>query len=264
MKPSARIPATVAVLFVLVILQTISGAALAQQSREGASRKGGSELEIPPILYTSLTTQDRTYPTWVSAEAAVDADGNLTEELFHPHAVRALEDLLTTSPREDGCLQLGNVYESIVNPPDRSSLAKATRGSDLVLLATVVSREYGFHFSEAGQLIAVRVDEVLRGEAERGEYFLFLPVGHFEAGPYSICKTDSRYAAPPDIGDEVVLLLPEVENPSEPYLDLVWGTSLVVIEESGRVRVPRAFELEKPIASRNGLIERIRRAGSGR
>jgi hypothetical protein len=254
--------ATTSLLAVLVALIPVS--VTRAQAETTSSLRATPEGEIPPVLYTSLTKQDRTFPTWVSADAAVDAEGMVDPSLFHPFVAEDLQALLRDSPEADGCLQLGDVYTDVVNAPDRSSLAKAAKASDLVAVATVIDREYGFRFMEAGQLLTIRVEEVLRGDPKLGEYFIFIPSGRFRAGPYEICKSDSRFPEAPAIGDEVVVLVPEVENPLEPYLDLVWDTSLVVLRSPGEVSLPKGYTGGDRPGSRAELIQQVRAMGAGR
>ena len=109
-----------------------------------------------------------------------------------------------------------------------------------------------------------RVEEVLRGDAKLAQYYIFVPSGEFQAGPYKICKKDSRFPAAPRIGDEVVVLVPEVEDPAEPYLDLEWDTSLVVIHSRGEVSFPRGYSDRPAVDSRKELLQRVRSMGADR
>lgn len=234
------------------------GFAHAGGAREADRQSDGPK--IPPVLYSSLLDSA---PVFVTAEAAIDARGELNTALLDPRAQSVLGNL-TSDPwltrREKDCIEVEEHWVERVNPTDRSSLRKAARTADLVLEAVVLSKDYGFTVAGLpGQLLEVRVEEVLRGPAELDSYFIFMPVGTFRAGPYTFCKSDSRFPAPPSPGDRVLLLIPSVPNPAEPFLDLRDEHSLVVIKGSGEVDLPRSFALaaDRPL-TRAELMTEIR------
>jgi hypothetical protein len=207
-------------------------------------RKHEPTGEVPPVLFTTLPRVDSGYPTFVSASAAISARGEIAANLFHPHAVRSLKAQLAEKPI-DGCVQFGPVYWELINFPDRSTLSRTVETSNLTIVGRVVDREYGFMFFEAGQLIEVEVDERIRGEAPLDRYYYFHPVGEFEAGPYRICKSDDRYPAPPELGDRVVLMVPQpVHDPRERFLDIQTAEGIVVLEAGGEVRLPATLSAD--------------------
>lgn len=220
--------------------------------------------EIPPVLFTTLPQVDPAYPTFVAASAAVSSEGEINSDLFHPHAVRSLESLLGAEP-VNGCVELDSVYWELINVPDRSTLRQTADTSQLTIVGRVVGREYGFHFFEAGQLLEVEVEEVIRGEAPLDRYYYFHPVGEFEAGPYRICKSDSRYPDPPQLGDRVVLMVPRpVHNPREPYLELETSEGVVVLAADGEVGLPDTFRSRdgEPAPSTAAAVLKIVRSQS--
>jgi hypothetical protein len=90
--------------------------------------------------------------------------------------------------------------------------------------------------------------------------YLFLPVGDFVIGGRRIVKTDSRYAPPPVIGDEVFLftypasrsnIVHPLEGrgyvPVSPGGDLMLGTDYRAGEESS----------VRPLRTKQDLIDRV-------
>jgi len=227
--------------FLAVVTLLLAATAAETGARIRREPAGG----IPPVLSTTLPQVDPAYPTFVAASAAVSADGEVNTALFHPLVVEGLQEILARKPVE-GCIQLGPFYWELINVPDRSTLRRAAKTSHLTIVGRVVDREYGFHFDEAGQLLEIEVEEVIRGEAPLDRYYYFHPVSEFEAGPHRICKSDFRYPQPPGLGDRVVLMVPRaVHDRREPFLDLETPEGVVVLAADGEVRLPDRFENEK-------------------
>lgn len=219
--------------------------------------------DIPPILNSSL---HRTGPTFVSAGVAIDASGELNATVLDEDSLRRLGTHLDNYRRgaleRTDCVPYGPVWVSRVNPVDRSSLRAAARTSQLVLEGTVVGRDYGFYEGDIpGQLLKVATERVMRGDSQLDWYYVFYPVGEFEAGPYTFCKTDDRYPAPPEIGDRVLLLVPEPGEPGEPFLPVEAAESIVVLGKSGEARLPKSFgEGEERRWSRSKVLSEVRAA----
>jgi len=198
--------------------------------------------EIPPVMYANLDF-DRTYPTWVDATAAVGSDGQLDKDLFHPDHLLVLEHLLETpEDPETGCILMEEVFESWINPPDRSSVSKAANHSALVFFGKVLSISQGFDRGVPGHMVEISPEQVLKGAAELETYYVFLPVGEVQVGPHNICKKDYRYPQPiPEPGDELLLMVPRVAE-AEPYLDLVYSTSFALLPQEGGVYLSKEYE----------------------
>lgn len=229
--------------FIAVLVLVTAVAAVGQPPAEEVRGEARSREvgDIPPVLYTTLRTAS---PTFVTADVAIGPDGELNEKLLSPLARTVLGNLLRD--HQGGCVEYQEVWVQRVNPADRSSLAKAVRASQLILEASVTARDYGFYDGDIpGQLLEIETDQVIRGRA-LDRHFIFVPVGRFDAGPYTFCKTDSRLPEPPDIGDRVLLLIPEIGDPEEPLLDLHDEFSLIVLDDGGGVGLPKGF-------SRSGL-----------
>ncbi len=194
---------------------------------------------FPEILYSS--NPYREYPVWVSATAAIEPSGKIHQELFFPAAKRTIEGYFTSEPR-NGCFRVEEHYEALVNPADRSSLDKAVEHSAFILVGRITATAFGFNQYLPGQLLQVEPSEVLQGEALLDRYYVFYPAGTFVAGPYAICKTDRRYPRIPEIGDEVLLMIPEMHSLTDPYLELEEAFSIVVIRDSNIPDVPAVFK----------------------
>lgn len=216
--------------FLLIALNTTAERAVHPEA--------GSEL--PQILYTTLSKHPSAYPTFVSATAAVNEDGTLNEKLLHPASKSTLENLLSQDA-VNGCIQIEEVWWEEMGVPSRESVQTATQRSDLVARGKVVGKEYGFRFHEPGQLVEVHIEQTYKGKLSSEDLLTFIPVGTFTAGPYQICKIDRRFVQPPEIGDEVLLFVPVVERSDEPYVDLVDGSGLVVLEAQS-ARMPKQFD----------------------
>jgi hypothetical protein len=103
---------------------------------------------------------------------------------------------------------------------DVSTLPKRVRHATLILHAKATDFRYGFKGTTPGRLVRLEPLELLKGnEALLDEYFVFYPVGTFQVGDHKICKTDYRYPAVPEPGDEVVLLILNRPNPDAPMLE---------------------------------------------
>lgn len=211
--------------------------------------------DIPPVLFTTLQKFDPSYPTFVSAEAAIDEKGLVDPTLFHPSTAKTIQSLFTEEWLLDGCYHYGEVYDDELLLPDRSTLPLAVKHSPVVLLGRVTERQYGFQGSIAGQLLEIEPEETLKGSAPLKRYFVFLPVGVFEAGPYRICKTDVRFPSPPARGDRLLLMVPRpLEDEREPFLDIATAEGVVVLQADGKADLPRAFEEQ-------GKAAEVRRVG---
>jgi hypothetical protein len=216
------------ILLVATILMPLVGSTLEGQQR------------FPEVLYS--TDPGVQSPVWISADLAIDPSGVIHEKLYSAPERSTIESYLT-EPDADGCFRVAEYFESPVDPPDRSSLDRAAKHSDLVLIGRVTAAAYGFHSFVPGQLLRIEPSQVLHGEALLDFYYVFFPVGEFSAGPYRICKVDSRYPRPPDIGDELLIMVPDTHTRSlaDPYLELDEASSVVAIPREGAVRLPPVF-----------------------
>lgn len=221
--------------------------------------------QMPEVLYNS--DPDVQSPVWVSASAAIDPSGLINRELFSPASRSTIESYFAEDPA-GGCFLVEEHFEDRVNPPDRSSLGRAARHSGLVFLGHVTEVAYGFHFYVPGKLLRIKPSEVLHGDSLLDFYYIFFPVGEFAAGPYRICKSDSRYPSAPDVGDELLIMVPDtrIRFSSDPYLELEEASSVVVFHEKGAPDLPDVFkasagEKSNPaLKSKDALVAAVKKA----
>ena len=200
--------------------------------------------EIPPILNVNYPEGDYPYPSWVSLDVAFNSEGSLNREYFHEVDRVAIENFPYAEWDEaKGCFLLEEFYLSEVNPPDRSSLEKAALHSEAIVLATIQASEVGLASSTPGTLYLAGISRKLEGLEYTDQVYFFIPVAEFQVENRRYCKIDRRYPKPPGLGDEVLLLVQDVEDPAEPFVT-VDGTSVIVFPRGQEVDLPEAFKSE--------------------
>lgn len=199
------------------------------------------DVDQPRVLFRHGKGSHQ-YPAFVSADVVLTANGAVDEALFSPDAIDSIRSLLATDPQGD-CIRVENYYESYVNPPARWTLEGAVRSSHLILLGTVVGKTFGFSGFTPGQLLHVRPDQTFKGTAKEDLYFVFLPTGNFSVGNARICKTDTRYATPPEIEEKVLALIPKLWNSERTgaFLETFDEAGVITIKESGDLSLPRRY-----------------------
>lgn len=198
------------------------------------------QQELPEVLYNSDTFVQA--PVWVSAAAAIDSDGAVNDELF-ADSLREIIESFFAQPNKGDCYVVEEIFESRINPPNRSTLALAVESSELVLMGRITAADYGFHFYSPGMLLRIEPSEVLHGRAPLDFYYVFFPVGNFTAGPYRICKSDSRYPRAPQVGDELLIMAPaRIRLPNDPFLELEEASSVVVVPGDAKPDLPTVFK----------------------
>lgn len=208
---------------------------------------------IPPVLYTDLPGQlDHEHPTWMAADEAVDAEGRLSNR-FSDYFRMILQDFLV-QPVPGRCIEVGTFHDAWTGPPGRGSLAGALARDPLIVRGTVAAATPGFLWAEPGQLLRLEVDQVYRAESALDVYYFFVPAGTFRAGPYEICKTDGSLTAVPQIGDEVILLGPEVVNAAEPLVRTDASAGWIVLRPDGTIVLPERFREETHASTRGELL----------
>lgn len=220
---------------VLVFLALASCPTLGYGQSAAVARDHGSDT--PRILFRS--EEGSKYPAFVSADAVLTEDGKVNASLFSPAAVDRMTSLLATAPQGD-CIRAENYYESYVNPPPRSTIGAAVRSAHLVLLGTVVESTFGFSGAAPGQLLHVRPDQILKGTAGGDLYFVFVPIGNFSVGATRLCKTDTRYASPPEIREQLMAFVPRFWNSDHA------GAFLRTFDEAGIITIRADSTLSLP------------------
>jgi len=193
---------------------------------------------------------------FVSASEALTPTGELRRDLFPAETSIIVGDLLR-QPVVDGCIKDEEHFYSLVNLPHRDSIDTAAATAEFVVEGVVDAREYGFHGGEPGQLLRLEQLHVLRGSELATEHlYVFLPVGRFQVGSATICKTDRRYAAEPALGDRVVaLVLPNMIEGE--FADVIDAAGLVTVHRNGTLSLPTRFNTDDAPRTLDALRVRI-------
>lgn len=227
--------------------------------------------DLPAILYADWEYIDKTYPTWVSAEAAFDESGAVIEERFHPLGVYRLNELFGMPADPDtGCIDRGETYGRHNYPPPARSLREAVGQATIVALGEITDRASGFDRAEPGRLLLVETVESLIGQAN-DFYYVFLQQGTLELGPYTVCKHDYRFPttdAKP--GDQVLLLLQDDADPRQPFVDLASENRFILLKQDGSAHSAENFLVEpsdeeaRRLERRDDVLVIVRRAAAQR
>lgn len=214
-----------------LLLWAAAGMALAVSAPALLARGAApAATPIPSILYADLPARlDSSYPMWAAADEVIDDQGRVTDRLSP--ALRSTIESLVATGMPGRCIEVTEYYD---NYPALmgGTLAEAIDNSEQVLAGTVTAKAAGFELDEPGQLFRLDAGESYKGSADLDYYYFFVPVGRFRAGPYEICKTDTRFPAVPEVGDRVVLLVPSVSNPAEHYLRTSRDASLIILRDA--------------------------------
>jgi hypothetical protein len=228
---------------------------------------GAQPGHLPKVHYIPSQAADSSYPFWVDASMVLNADGSLNTSLLNPSAVLILRDFRANAP-EQGCLAVGHTFVGSGSAPERNTPEQAARNSRLVLLGSVTEKAYGIGGDLPGQLLRIVPDEVIKGQPRNvPAYFVFLPVGTFRIGSLEICKTDDSYPAPPAVGEQVLLFVPDSwdwqQNQDDSYLNLKGESGIITIHADSTVSLPQPFRarLKTVPLSSDALLSSVRSDG---
>ena len=237
-----------------LLLIVVSALALGPSSGKAPSERGRTPM--PAKLYGTSPSE---YPVWVDKRIAVNPNGTVNRMDLHPAYARAIEEVLQAGSSGD-CVDPPAVYASRVDLQPRGSLEEAVDTAQLVMLSRVTGRSYGFYGGEAGQLLRLSPTLIYKGKADHSDYYTFIPVGDFELGRVHVCKTDSRFAEPPEIGDRILTF---THPPDSRILDPEDPGDIIVLHSSGRVSFPKNYRGKETESMRGAesqarsLLERI-------
>lgn len=209
-----------------------------------------------PIPKT-LTLANATQPTWIEASIALTDTGEPNPAVWGQDTARILEILHTPSDHpiylngkvvgyqdrasEQGCRPVGATYFDYPDAPRRGTLDEAITDSKVALLARVTGKAYGFYAGDPGQLFQVEPVQSYGANLSQAAYYFFMPVGRFRIGGVEICKTDERYADPPEIGDEVFLFVGKPADQAGVLFHVLNPGDIVPVDPSGALRLPRQY-----------------------
>lgn len=208
--------------------------------------------EIPAVL--SYLEKDGTashsdFPDWVSAKRAVTPSGELDATVLSPSVRAVIARYLEGGPTSGDCIDVIASDDHMVRkgrPGYRTDLATAIRTSDWVFKARVLAREPGFQGSTPGTLVQVLPETTFKGSSRppTSAYF-FVPVGEVPIGEQKICIRNPDYAALPDVGDEVVLLIDLSWQKPGPFLRPGNETGLITLRKQGDISLPKPYRSEE-------------------
>jgi hypothetical protein len=209
-----------------------------------------------PIPKT-LTLSHATLPIWIDASVALSDKGEPNPAVWGEDMARIREILSTPSDHPiyrdgkivgyqdrasaEGCRPVGATFFDYPDPPRRGTLDEAVTDSKVALLARVTDKAYGFYAGDPGQLFQIEPVHSYGYPLSKAVYYFFVPIGRFRLGGVEICKTDERYADPPEIGGEVFLFVGKPADPSGVLFHVLNPGDIVTVGPSGSLRLPRQY-----------------------
>lgn len=232
---------------------TFMCAAIASASAGAQPARDGQPM--PHALYGRL---DARRPIFMEASDVLDENGNLRRDApLTTASERDLRDFLEHAPRQNGCIQVGNVYIDYLNAPQRPGLAKTIERSDFIVEARVVNRSYGFMRGIPGQLLRLSRLSTLKGVApDYSNYYIFVPVGNFSVGPVHFCKTDTRYGEAPAVGDRL-FIFGDKEWVDNDYINTIDEKGYVRALADDRLSLPRSMVEPGSLISTGSELRRL-------
>ncbi len=195
----------------------------------------------PPPIPDALTLEFATEPVWRSARSVETSDGKLDTEVFGESSSIMLAAVLE-SPMSGGCRHVKEAFVDHIYPSPRESLDSAIASAQAAIVGPVTAREYGFYGGVPGQLLQIRAERRFTDRTPGDFYYFFVPVGDFRAGDVSICKRDERFADPPEVGEEAILLTDAPDRKEPSLLPVKDAGDVLAISRGGVVRLPPQYE----------------------
>jgi hypothetical protein len=215
-----------------------------------------SAEEVPRLLYA-----EKGQPaTFVRLDAVFTPEGRIDPSLFsssEADTIRAYMQL----PEEKGCVRLRGLIRDYVNARPLSSTEEASQKAKLILVGVVKAQAQGFSGSEAGTLLEIAPQEVLKGAPRKAESsnYVFFPIATFNLKGRSYCASNPDWPALPEVGDRLLVFIRNHSPSSNSYLPLLDGTDVIVLRSTG-VELPPRFKAERAAKSLNpnGIIDKVR------
>jgi hypothetical protein len=241
---------SIAVAGSLLLAGLLTAPALSQ-----SSPPTGRSYPIPK----TLTLNHATLPIWIDASVAITENGEPNRAVWGEYTGRITE--LLQKPASGKCLDVGSAFEETPMPPPRATLDDAVTHSDVALLGLVTDKAYGFYSGAPGQLLQIEPERSYGRRLDKARYYFFVPVARFQIGGVEICKTDPRYAEPPDVGSEVFLFVQPPADPTGTLLHVVNPGDVVPVGPGGALRLPAQYAgQEKSLSAtqtKDGLLARL-------
>ncbi len=224
------------------------------QSTFGATLNQSADTAMPRLLFRNGDTR---HALFIDASEVIGEGGKIKTSAPLSHiAEMTLRDVLA-QPVINGCISIDEVYYNYVNPPRRAGLDSAVAEADFVVVGKVTNRAYGFVEGVPGQLLRVSTISALKGlERPLAQYYIFIPVADFSVAGIHFCKTDVRYASPPEIGDRV-FVFGQRDFTSEEYINTLGAAGYVRAFSDGSLLLPKALSVEGSRALHESDIRRL-------
>jgi len=215
--------------------------------------------DIREAMPATITLAGAQAPAWVEASIAVTPVGTVNGEVLPEHGAGVAALLALPQTNGNGCVSVGPIIQDRPFTRQRGSFEDLITHSRSVVLARVSGKAYGFWAGIPGQLLQVTPERVFGNRLTRVYYYYFVPVGTFRVGNTTICKTDSRFATPGEIGSDVALF---VDQPADRgnMLFVLEPEDIVGINRDGSLRLPAtlAQSADANIWTRSDLVDNVR------
>lgn len=213
--------------------------------------------DVGEAMPATITLAGAQAPAWVEASIAVTPEGTVNREVLPEHGAGVAAVLAL--PRTNGCVSVGPMIQDRPFTRPRGSFEDLITHSGAVVLARVSGKAYGFWAGIPGQLLQVTPQRVFGNRLTREHYYYFVPAGTFRVGNTTICKTDSRFATPGEIGSDVALF---VDQPADRdnKLFVLEPDDIVGINRDGSLRLPAtlAQSADTKRWTKSDLVDKVR------
>jgi hypothetical protein len=265
-------PPTIAVSLLLIALTAGLAAPAAPATAQTPPRPS---RERPYPIPKTLTLRYATLPVWIDATVALTATGEPDPAVWGEGTGRLREILTSPSdnpvyrdghlvgylgtPSAPGCRDVGPAFDDYPDPPPRGTLDDALEHSGVAVLGRVTDLAYGFYGGAPGRLFQIEPSRWYGMTLTQPRYYFFVPTGRFRLAGVEICKADQRYAAAPEVGDEVFLFVYGPADTTGVLLDVQNAGDVVPIAPDGSLRLPPQYAAGEPEAARRVAAPRTKR-----
>jgi hypothetical protein len=222
----------------------------------------------------TLTLKEATLPIWIDASVAVTESGEPNPAVWGEYTGRLHEILTTPSdrpvyrdghlvgylgePSAPGCRDVGPAFNDYPEPPPRATLEDAVKHSGVAVLGRVTDMAYGFYDGAPGRLFQIEPIRWHGTALTKPRYYFAVPTGRFRVAGVEICKTDQRYAAAPEVGDEVFLFVFAPDDTTGVLFQVFNAGDVVPVAPDGSLRLPPQYTADED-ASRRASSARTKR-----
>lgn len=207
------------------------------------ARDAASTTPIPQIIRAGQTEPIFVSATLLEEARSLRKEGKKSEfEGDFGPALEFVQRMKASLAPGALCIDPWSSAESEVGLPNRRDLKTALAHADHVLIVRVTETLPGLMSSQIpGTLLRIETTRLLHG-FEPAADLVFFPVGTFEIGDFTICKTHANYAKLPEVGEQMLLVLNDHWLNDSGILFLYGSTGAVTLTRSGHASLPKAYE----------------------